>query len=144
MKSIAVDAGISGSDFGRIDVQAEATFIEIRSSVADKVLQRASVVRLRKGTATLKLASGQSAPLASEDSSPPPRHPGPGYLGAKHAKKGRPPGARDAGRPRPPGARDSSRPRPPEVRDTNRPRPSKARDAKPGRPAALAGARKRR
>jgi|CXWL01.1.fsa_nt_gi ATP-dependent RNA helicase DeaD len=144
VKSIAVDAGISGSDVGRIDVQADATFIEIRSSVAKKVLQHASVVRLRKGTATLKLASGQSAPAGSGETSLPPREAGPRYLGAKHAKKGRPPEARDTKRNRPPGARDASRPRPPEARDTSRPRPSKARDTKPGRPAALAGARKRR
>ena len=56
VKSIATDAGIPGSDIGNIDVQADATFIEVRSSVASKVLERAGVVRLQRGEANLSLA----------------------------------------------------------------------------------------
>ena len=56
VKSIATDAGIPGSDIGNIDVQADATFIEVRSTVASKILERAAVVTLRGGDANLSLA----------------------------------------------------------------------------------------
>jgi len=56
VKSIATDAGIPGSDIGNIDVQADATFIEVRSAVASKILERAGVVALRGGEANLSLA----------------------------------------------------------------------------------------
>ncbi len=60
VKSIATDAGIPGSDIGNIDVQADATFIEVRSSVATKVLELAAVVTLRGGDANLSLARPKS------------------------------------------------------------------------------------
>lgn len=61
VKSIAGDAGIPGSDIGNIDVQADATFIEVRSTVASKVLEHAAIVTLRAGDANLSLARPKDA-----------------------------------------------------------------------------------
>jgi ATP-dependent RNA helicase DeaD len=60
VKSIATDAGIPGSDIGNIDVQDDATFVEVRSTVATKVLERAGIVSLRNGEAHLTLARQKS------------------------------------------------------------------------------------
>jgi hypothetical protein len=56
VKSITSDAGIPGSAIGDIDVQDDLTFIEVQSGVANKVLEHAGVVRLRRGVAKLTLA----------------------------------------------------------------------------------------
>ncbi len=67
IKSVAKDAGIPGSDFGNIDVQDDATFVEVRSTVASKILERAAIVSLRGGEGHLTLARQKSARPASSD-----------------------------------------------------------------------------
>ena len=87
VKSIAGDAGIPGSDIGNIDVQAEATFIDVRSSVASKILELAAVVTLRDGDANLSLARQRSvdSPTGQQPKPKPAAKPRP-----RESERGRP------------------------------------------------------